>query len=82
MQAVAYVRVLLHMELGGGFSLYCLLEEPDAGINRNQIWRLLEGGWFNALIIDNVWLQWGLLLQWRELLGPQPLLLLDGDDDQ
>jgi hypothetical protein len=67
---------------GGGFSLYGLLDEPKAGINRNQIWRRLEGGWFNAVIIGNVWRQWGLLVQWRELLARQPLLLLDGDDDQ
>ena len=67
---------------GGGFSLYGLLDEPEEGINRNQIWRRLEAGWFNAVIIGNVWRQWGLLLQWRELLGRQSLLLLDGDDDQ
>ena len=67
---------------GGGFSLYGLLQEPPGGIDRSQIWRRLEGGWFEAVVLSNVWRQWGLLLQWRELLARLPLLLLDGDDDE
>lgn len=67
---------------GGGFSLYGLLTEPQGGIDRSFIWQRLAAGWFNAVLIGNVWRQWGFLLQWRELFAAQPLLLLDGDDDQ
>ena len=67
---------------GGGFSLYGLLREPQGGIDRSFIWQRLAAGWFNAVLISNVWRQWGSLLQWHELLATQPLLLLDGDDDQ
>ena len=67
---------------GGGFSLYGLLTEPQGGIDRSFIWQRLAGGWFDAVLISNVWRQWGSLLQWHELLATQPLLLLDGDDDQ
>ena len=67
---------------GGGFSLYGLLQEPPGGIDRSQIYRRLEAGWFDAVVLSNLWRQWGLLMQWRELLARQPLLLLDGDDDE
>ena len=67
---------------GGGFSLYGLLTEPQGGIDRSFIWQRLAAGWFNAVLISNIWRQWGLMLQMRELLAKQPLLLLDGDDDQ
>ena len=67
---------------GGGFSLYGLLEEPTGGLDRSQIWQRLENAWFDAVILSNVWRQWGLLLQWRTLLQRQPLILLDGDDDE
>ena len=67
---------------GGGFSLYGLLKEPEGAIDRSFIWHRLAAGWCNAVLISNVWRQWGSILQWRELLATQPLLLLDGDDDQ
>jgi hypothetical protein len=67
---------------GGGFTLYGLLQEPAGGIDRSQIWRRLEASWFDAVVVGNVWRQWGLLLQWQALLAGTPLLLLDGDDDE
>jgi len=67
---------------GGGFSLYGLLHEQEGAIDRSQIYRRLEAGWFDAVVLSNIWRQWGLLMQWRELLAKQPLLLLDGDDDE
>lgn len=67
---------------GGGFTLYGLLHEPAPGIDRSQIWRRLEAGWFDAVLVGNVWRQWGQLLQWQALLAGRPLLLLDGDDDE
>ncbi|MEI6828794.1 MAG: hypothetical protein WCK64_02935 [Synechococcaceae cyanobacterium ELA445] len=65
---------------GGGFNLYGTLStrgEPE----RNQIFRKLERGWFDLVILGNVWRQWGQLLDRRDLLGTVPLALLDGDDD-
>ena len=65
---------------GGGFNLYGTLpldQEPD----RNQIFRKLEMGWFDLVVVGNVWRQWGQLIDWRSLLATTPLALLDGDDD-
>ena len=67
---------------GGGFTLYKLLNESDASMKRHQIWHQLETGLFDAVIISNIWRQWGLLLQWQSLLKKQSLILLDGDDDE
>ena len=67
---------------GGGFNLYGFLTEPEGGIDRSFIWQRLAAGWFDAVLLSNLWRQWGLLMQWRELLAKQPLLMLDGDDDQ
>ena len=67
---------------GGGFTLYGLLKEPDQNIFRGQIWRRLNEGDFDAVIISNIWRQWGIILQWQSLLAKQTLILLDGDDDQ
>jgi len=67
---------------GGGFTLYKLLDEPETSTKRHQIWQQLETGLFDAVIISNIWRQWGLLLQWRSLLKQQSLILLDGDDDE
>lgn len=67
---------------GGGFTLYKLLNESDTITKRHQIWQQLETGLFDAVIISNIWRQWGLLLQWRSLLKQQSLILLDGDDDE
>ena len=67
---------------GGGFTLYGLLLEPTTNIHRGQIWKRLEDGYFNAVIISNIWRQWGIILQWAQLLTKQTLILLDGDDDE
>ena len=66
---------------GGGFTLYGLLQEPSESIDRNQIRRKLEIGWFDAVFIGNVWRQWGVLMQWQGLFKNLPVILLDGDDD-
>lgn len=65
---------------GGGFNLYGTLgtaNEPE----RHQIFRKLESGWFDLVVLGNVWRQWGHLLDWSAVLGAAPLALLDGDDD-
>jgi hypothetical protein len=72
-----------HEELrGGGFTLYGLLEDQTNPIFRGQIWNRLDKGFFHAVIISNIWRQWGLVLQWKSLLEKQTLILLDGDDDE
>lgn len=67
---------------GGGFTLYGLLIEHPGEIDRGHIWRRLEAGLFDAVIISNIWRQWGLLIQLRKLLSGFPLIILDGEDDQ
>lgn len=67
---------------GGGFTLYNLVNESGTCPKRHQIWQQLEIGLFDAVIISNIWRQWGLLLQWRSLLKQQSLFLLDGDEDE
>ena len=66
---------------GGGFSLYGLLDSQENYIDRNQIMRKLETGWFDAIVVGNIWRQWGTLLQWKHYLNLRPLIILDGEDD-
>jgi hypothetical protein len=65
---------------GGGFNLYGTLPSDDEP-ERRQIFRKLERGWFDLVVLGNVWRQWGQLLDWSSVLGTVPLALLDGDDD-
>ena len=68
---------------GGGFSLYGLLDDPLHCSERAHIQNKLEQGWFELVIVSNVWRQWGLMLQWQELLKSNcKLAILDGDDDE
>ena len=67
---------------GGGFTLYGTLFDTNTQAYRSHVRRRLQNGYFDAVVISNVWRQWGFLLQWSHLLSSQPLLLLDGDDDQ
>lgn len=66
---------------GHGFTLYGLL--PDRHVDRTLIWKRLESGWFDLVIIGNIWRQFGLLSQIIKSTTKRqiPLLLLDGDDD-
>ena len=68
---------------GGGFSLYGLLDELPSEIQREHIQQKLERGWFDLVVISNIWRQWGLLIQWENLLSTNcKLAILDGDDDE
>ena len=68
---------------GGGFSLYGLLDELSSEIQREHIQQKLERGWFDLVVISNIWRQWGLLIQWENLLSTNcKLAILDGDDDE
>ena len=64
---------------GHGFSLYGLL--PDRLVNRSFIYQRLELGWFDLVIVGQIWRQWGQLLDLAPLLQHVPVVLLDGDDD-
>ena len=66
---------------GHGFTLYGLL--PERQVDRAMIWRRLEAGRFDLVILGNIWRQFGLLSQLLESMrhGCTRLLLLDGDDD-
>lgn len=64
---------------GHGFTLYDLL--PDRPVDRSFVIQRLEYGWFDLVIIGQIWRQWGQLLDLAPLLQKVPVVLLDGDDD-
>ncbi len=66
---------------GFGFTLYGLL--PDRIANRSLIWKRLEEGYFDIVILGNIWRQFGLLAQVSKFIQTNcsRLVLLDGDDD-
>ena len=66
---------------GSGFTLYGLLTKRQ--VDRSLILSRLEAGWFDLVILSNIWRQFGLLAQLIKSTehGRTRLLLLDGDDD-
>ena len=64
---------------GHGFTLYHLLS--DRPVDRSYVIQRLEYGWFDLVIIGQIWRQWGLLLDLAPFLQKVPVVLLDGDDD-
>ena len=64
---------------GHGFTLYGLL--PDRPVDRTFVIQRLESGWFDLVVIGQIWRQWGQLLDLAPLLQSVPVILLDGDDD-
>lgn len=64
---------------GHGFTLYGLLEDRD--VDRSFTIQRLESGWFDLVVIGQIWRQWGQLLDLAPLLQNVPVVLLDGDDD-
>ena len=64
---------------GHGFTLYGLL--PDRRVDRTFVIQRLEAGWFDLVVIGQIWRQWGQLLDLAPFLQTVPVALLDGDDD-
>ena len=64
---------------GHGFTLYSLL--PDRAVDRSLVIQRLEAGWFELVVVGQIWRQWGQLLDLAPLLQQVPVVLLDGDDD-
>ena len=64
---------------GHGFTLYGLLS--DRSVDRSFVIQRLEDGWFELVVIGQIWRQWGQLLDLAPLLQQVPVVLLDGDDD-
>lgn len=64
---------------GHGFTLYGLLEHRP--VDRSFVIQRLESGWFDLVVIGQIWRQWGQLLDLASLLQTVPVVLLDGDDD-
>ena len=64
---------------GHGFTLYGLL--ADRSVDRSFVIQRLEAGWFDLVVIGQIWRQWGQLLDLAPLLQKVPVVLLDGDDD-
>ena len=65
---------------GHGFTLYGLL--PDRHVDRTYVIQRLQVGWFDLVVIGQVWRQWGQLLDLAPFLQGVPTVLLDGDDDR
>ena len=65
---------------GHGFTLYGLLD--DRSVDRSFVTQRLEAGWFDLVVIGQIWRQWGQLLDLAPLLQQLPVVLLDGDDDK
>lgn len=65
---------------GHGFTLYGLLS--DRAVDRSFVIQRLEAGWFELVVIGQIWRQWGQLLDLAPLLQQVPVVLLDGDDDK
>ena len=70
-----------HRLYGNGFTLYGLLQQRR--VDRTLIWKRLETGWCDLVILGNIWRQFGLLNQLTKSLEHQQtrLIILDGDDD-
>ena len=64
---------------GNGFTLYGLLE--DRPVDRSFVIQRLEAGWFDLVLVGQIWRQWGQLLDLAPLLQTVPVVLIDGDDD-
>ena len=64
---------------GHGFTLYGLLN--DRPVDRSFVVQRLEVGWFDLVVIGQVWRQWGQLLDLAPLLQKVPVVLLEGADD-
>jgi len=64
---------------GHGFTLYGLL--TDRSVDRSFVIQRLESGWFDLVVIGQIWRQWGQLLDLAPFLQTVPVVLLDGDDD-
>ena len=64
---------------GHGFTLYGLL--GDRPVDRRFVTQRLQAGWFDLVVIGQIWRQWGQLLDLAPMLQEIPVVLLDGDDD-
>jgi hypothetical protein len=63
---------------GRGFTLYRTLE--DIAVDRTQIGPKLAQGYFDLIIISNIWMSFGLLVDWWPALLATKTVVLDGCD--
>lgn len=64
---------------GHGFTLYGLLNNRPT--DRSFITQRLQNGWFDLVVIGQIWRQWGQILDLAPLLQNVAVVMLDGDDD-
>lgn len=64
---------------GSGFTLYggLLTEIPS---DRSHIRQRLERGGFDLVVFSDIWRQFGMFTQWREILDPARTIICDGAD--
>jgi hypothetical protein len=63
---------------GKGFTLYRLLE--DISVDRTQIGPKLQAGYFDLVVISNIWMGFGTLVDWWPELLATKTVILDGCD--
>jgi hypothetical protein len=64
---------------GHGFTLYTgLLNEIE--VDRSFIRPKLERGWFDLVVVSDLWRQFGFFTQWKPYLNPHNTILIDGAD--
>jgi len=64
---------------GHGFTLYGLLEDRD--IDRTLVIQKLQAGFYELVIVGQIWRQWGQFLDIARHVRNTKVVLLDGDDD-
>lgn len=74
----AHVRTRMH---GKGFTLYGSRPKTEGdAIDRTHVWQRVRSGEFSKVVFSAVWRQYGLLLQYRDILTPDNTVLIDGED--
>ena len=64
---------------GNGFTLYGGLL-PELEVDRSHVRQKLGQAFFDLVVVSDIWRQWGLFQQWREVLAPSRTILCDGAD--
>ena len=74
----ANVRARMH---GKGFTLSGTRPKTEGdAVDRTHVWQRVRSGEFSKVVFSSVWRQYGLLLQYRDILTPENTVLIDGED--
>lgn len=74
----ASVRTRMH---GKGFTLYGTRPKAEGdAIDRTHVWQRVRSGEFSKVVFSSIWRQYGVFLQYRNILTPENTVLIDGED--